>query len=426
MLGPDPRRISDQLVRLVQVIFSLVVAQSLLLYRSIIIDPFTYQHFTSLVALLAVYLTTVWSWIDWHITMEIRPYDIHRTIEKARLVADLGVVITYAYLLFTIEPFIDAPESDIHRHLIGYPILFALYVASGLMRRRAFGPLATNLFPIVLAGSLTLALVVGYRSDWYRGILSDLNLNAAGQAVVTIGLTVLVMSGYRVYRAKYSQYRRAKKTSGLTVGIDVDGVLGDQIAGVLPRIKRRFDLQLGEADITNWRLPIDGSDIAKEIALALKDSSYISDMPVHEGAATMIHAIYDNHSIAVITARPDETTHLTERWLYSNRLWHDELLHSKEATKSEHETHILIDDYLGNVSEYLQNSQGMAILVDRPWNRDRKHVKHWIDEGRLRLVTRLSEVPGIIDPRPQDRPGSSSGADVAHTVRAESSSSSHE
>jgi uncharacterized HAD superfamily protein len=143
-------------------------------------------------------------------------------------------------------------------------------------------------------------------------------------------------------------------------------------------------------------LSINGSDIAKEIGLALKDSSYISSMPVHDGASQMIEAVYENHQVAVITARPDETNHLTERWLFMNRLWHDELLHSKEATKSEHETQILVDDYLGNVDEFLQNSRGIAVLVDRPWNRDREVLRRWMEESRLRVVNALSEIPNII------------------------------
>jgi uncharacterized HAD superfamily protein len=396
LLGPDPRRISDQLVRLIQVVFSLVVAQSLLLYRSAILDPFAYSHSTALVALLSVYLTTVWSWIDWHTTMEIRPYDVHRRMERGRLVADLGVVITYAYLLFAIEPFIKAPESDISRHLIGYPLLFALYLASGLARRRAYGPLATSTRPIAVALLVSLGLVGTYQADWYRSLLSTLNLNRAGHSMVTIGLVVFVMIGYRIYRSRYGRRRRDKKSSGLIVGIDVDGILGDQIAGVLPRIARRFGLHLTESDIIDWELPVDGSNISKEIALALKDSTYISSMPVHADAREMIDAIYENHWIVIITARPDETNHLTERWLFSNRLWHDELLHSKEATKSEHETHILVDDYIGNVAEFLQNGRGTAVLVDRPWNRDREQVKHWMEEGRLRVVSALSELPGII------------------------------
>jgi hypothetical protein len=83
MSTPDPRRVSDQLVRLVQLLFGLVAVQPLLLYGDVFVQPFTYEHRTAVFALLAVYVTTVSSWIDWHITMEANPYDIYRGWEKA-------------------------------------------------------------------------------------------------------------------------------------------------------------------------------------------------------------------------------------------------------------------------------------------------------------------------------------------------------
>jgi hypothetical protein len=78
MSSPDPRRVSDQLVRLVQLLFGLVAVQPLLLYGDVFVQPFAYEHRTAVFALLAVYVTTVSSWIDWHITMEANPYDIYR------------------------------------------------------------------------------------------------------------------------------------------------------------------------------------------------------------------------------------------------------------------------------------------------------------------------------------------------------------
>lgn len=67
------RRISDQLVRLVQIIFGLVVAQSLALYRDVVVHPASDGHWLAALALATVYITTALSWIDWHVTMEYSP-----------------------------------------------------------------------------------------------------------------------------------------------------------------------------------------------------------------------------------------------------------------------------------------------------------------------------------------------------------------
>jgi hypothetical protein len=74
-MNQQDRRISDQLIRLVQILFAMVLAQSLVLYRAVVVHPLCQEHIVATLALLAVYVTTVWSWEDWSITMELRPYN---------------------------------------------------------------------------------------------------------------------------------------------------------------------------------------------------------------------------------------------------------------------------------------------------------------------------------------------------------------
>jgi hypothetical protein len=69
----------------------------------------------------------------------------------------------------------------------------------------------------------------------------------------------------------------------------------------------------------------------------------------------------------------------------------------KEASKSTRETAILVDDYLGNVTEYLRNTPGVAILVDRPWNQSRTEVAEQIKNGRLYIVKALGDIPQTVD-----------------------------
>jgi hypothetical protein len=56
---------------------------------------------------------------------------------------------------------------------------------------------------------------------------------------------------------------------GRSVGVDPDGVLANQVIGVLPRVAASYGVVLEYKDIVDWQLPIIGvessSDIAKEI-----------------------------------------------------------------------------------------------------------------------------------------------------------------
>jgi len=74
MSSLDQQRVSDQLVRLVQVFFALVLGQSLVLFKAVLLSPFTSDHWLAAVAWATVFYTTVASWVDWHVVMARRPY----------------------------------------------------------------------------------------------------------------------------------------------------------------------------------------------------------------------------------------------------------------------------------------------------------------------------------------------------------------
>ena len=398
------QRVSDQLVRLVQIIFALVIAQSLLLYRNILVHPFSHGNWLAALALGTVYLTTVLSWIDWHIAMENSPYNFNprnptRLAEQTRLGADLLVVTIYAYLLFSVDVFASHPTSEqLWRYLLGYSAVFAAYALSGLLRRITHGPRASKLAPILAFLALFTALWLAYfqgAAAWRSQVSSHtfhyVNL---GFVLAALGL----MLSYRVVRWELRRRDRNRKANGLLIGIDVDGVLGNQIVGLLPRIKARLGRELKYEDITDWELALGQSDIKQEILAAeLEDRDYVLRMPVHPGGRKLLDDLYPHHRVMVLTSRPPEIRGLTEQWLERSRLSFDELKSLADMKKSAWATDILIDDYLGNVREYLSNTNGRAVLVDQPWNRDRDEVRDWIKNGRLSTVIHLNQVRPIIE-----------------------------
>lgn len=69
----------------------------------------------------------------------------------------------------------------------------------------------------------------------------------------------------------------------------------------------------------------------------------------------------------------------------------------KEEKKSLYRPDILIDDYIGNVKEYLTNTTGTAILVNQPWNNSgRDEMEEWIPQHRLYIVMDIREAVAIV------------------------------
>jgi 5'(3')-deoxyribonucleotidase len=389
------QRISDNLVRLVQVVFGLVIAQSLLLYRAVIVAPGS-PHYLAAVALLVIYTTTVMSWIDWHNTMEFNPYNLnprhpYKLQEQLRLGLDLVIVSIYAYALFTIAIFEDNPRNSIARFLFAFPLIFLAYVVSGLLRRISHGRHASNVRVILefgiafgLVWLLYLLLAVGQYSSDDHAYRQWINL---GTLFAVFGIMVT----YRLRRSYLRTKQQGRKAHGLRIGVDIDGVLANQIAGILPRIKARHGIDLSYDDITDWQLPIGkSSDVKVEIENAMSDPQYILTMPLHAEATDFMETLFDENRLYIVTARPLEAKADTEAWLGKCKFRFDGLINLKERSKSMFQTDVLVDDYIGNVEEYLGNSSGIAVLVSQPWNRDHTSLADWESDPRLVYADDLS------------------------------------
>jgi hypothetical protein len=200
------RKISEHLVRLVQVLFGVVAGQSLLLYRHVITSPFHHWSVAAAIALFSIYMMIVWSWIDWTATMETRPYDFrpHRGIprgglvcqtERFRFYTDIAIVSVYAYILFQVEPLVKDPGADIRYLLLGYPLVFALYLASGILRMLRHGQRASKPRFILFWGAVYLGLFFAYRS--LRPRVDEFDLNIAALCA-----SLLIMYAFRTFRRR--------------------------------------------------------------------------------------------------------------------------------------------------------------------------------------------------------------------------------
>ncbi len=188
----------------------------------------------------------------------------------------------------------------------------------------------------------------------------------------------------------------------LSLGVDLDGVLANQVVGVLPRIEASYGVVLTYEDVSDWRLPITGADastdIAAEIVAAQTDRDYVLSMPAHGGARQMLEELRRDFRVVVLTARSGDALEWSVEWLRQNQLPFDDLAGSEEAKKSLHGVDALVvDDYLGNVEEFLTNTSGPAVLVDQPWNRvGREALSEYVSAKRLATVTMLRDVPAVL------------------------------
>jgi hypothetical protein len=206
--------LADQLLEPTKLVFAIVIAESLSEYRVVLTSPYHQHHYIALLALVGIYLTTVWSWLGWHAAHLATPYIVKddgtlpRT-EKWRFYADLGIVIAYAYTLFQVAPLIQDPRHDIVWLLVGYPIIVILYGLETGLRYKSYGRDARRAIPVGVTLLLHLLVAVVY-VKWRHSLAHDasahrdlLRLNAG-----ILVAALLVMAWYRRFNEYYKKKLR--------------------------------------------------------------------------------------------------------------------------------------------------------------------------------------------------------------------------
>jgi len=151
----EERQVSDslspRLTEFVTIVFGVVIAESFARYSSYILHPTLSLAF---VGLMAVYITTISSWIFYHRSAIRYPYNGGLGI--LRFALDFITVGLYAYLLYSLE--LIARSAQLTQYLVGFAVIFFVYIFSGLVRRKEHhDPKASR---VILLGAFFIAFLV--------------------------------------------------------------------------------------------------------------------------------------------------------------------------------------------------------------------------------------------------------------------------
>ncbi|MEQ8851489.1 hypothetical protein [Gimesia sp.] len=376
---------SKRIFWVIQTVFSLLLAKSLVQYKVCILDPFSSDYYLTTLGLALVYGTALWSWIDYSFSTIVSPYDFSRGkyFEKIRFFVDLLIVIAYAFLLFSLEKLQENKEANIESLLFCFSLIFLFYFLSGLLRRFRYGRHASRI-KIIIAFWLIFGFLA-YAYDYCYSVYPRKELLNVVFIILAIFTTIL----YRVLRMKYAHRKNG-------IAVDVDGVLADQITNLLPIIKDKYNVDLNYEDIKEWDLKITGTDtdVAEVIKEEQLHKKYVLSMQAIPGAVQAVKDLMCHFKIVIVTSRSSESDNWTKKWLDKHGIPFDAYVNMREGNKhnTDIDYEILIDDYLGNIEKYLTKSDGIAILFSQPWNHERSHLNKYIEAGRLYVFTEWEDI----------------------------------
>jgi hypothetical protein len=174
-VGDSHERAPESAARLVDVMFAVVVAQSFMSYSDVIVRPLSFGNWLGALALLLAYVAGIAMWVDWRLRPEMA-CDSGDTTSGASasllggLVADVGVVLAYAFVLFTVSAFVGQPDSpEVWRFVLGWLLLLALLTLKEVVAigRRAWASQNHTALAVRAAGLAALLVVyVLVRDQW--------------------------------------------------------------------------------------------------------------------------------------------------------------------------------------------------------------------------------------------------------------------
>jgi len=158
----------------------------------------------------------------------------------------------------------------------------------------------------------------------------------------------------------------------ITIAVDVDGVLAEQVIPVLQKIKEKYGISLSKEQITEWDYRIGDTDIKTEIELAEMEECFVRSMLPIEGCREALDILTRSFHVLVATSRHPITDSWTRGWLSANGIKYHRLVNTHAEGKSLPEVQILVDDYVGNIEEFVTSGSDsrQAILFSQPWNAD--------------------------------------------------------
>lgn len=168
------------------------------------------------------------------------------------------------------------------------------------------------------------------------------------------------------------------------VAVDLDGVLGDQVEGVLSRLREESRRSFPRQRIVAWNSRLGRVPFDKLMQRYLMDPKFVESMRVVPGSKRGMARLMRMAKVAVLTKRPQVTRAPTVKWVYNHFGKKPRVAIFEANPKSRFPARILVDDNLDNAADFAQSGRNRcSVLFSRPWNRDRSSVRPLIEAGKI-------------------------------------------
>ena len=157
----------------------------------------------------------------------------------------------------------------------------------------------------------------------------------------------------------------------MRIGIDLDGVLANVVAGVYEMTRRHYGVDVSAHEMVAWSAwpaPIKNT----REALRFMDEAYRMCLvpPMELDLAESVRKLRKKHRVCIITKRTNGSHCAVAKWLETEGIVYDSLVFADHReSKFIYPIDVLIEDAPYTVEEVKSHPLATLLLIDRPYNR---------------------------------------------------------
>lgn len=182
------------------------------------------------------------------------------------------------------------------------------------------------------------------------------------------------------------------------IAFDADGVLFNFTGGLCSAL-RAHGFEYTPDDVRHWDL---GRSFSREAVTAAREimssPGFCAGLEWYEGAANLVRYLRaQGHDVVCLTSpQPSPSPWKNEREAALSEVFSaKDVIFCSGGRKKHFAADVLVEDHPGNAREWLEaNPRGVAVLVDRPWNRPGA-AEFW-PHVRMIRATSLSRVATLV------------------------------
>jgi uncharacterized HAD superfamily protein len=191
----------------------------------------------------------------------------------------------------------------------------------------------------------------------------------------------------------------------MRIGLDVDEVLAEFLQGMLPWLRAEYDMRVSWYDMHTyafyeaWHVT---EDVARERIDRFLESQVFKSLDLVPGSRSGVARLAGEHSLVVVTSRPEYVGDVTRRWLKRSYgdVFEEVLLTnshgvgastSKAALVEEHGVDVHVDDNPAYCNNIVERTCADAVLLSKPWNTSRS-----VDDEVFRAVS-WEDILGVVE-----------------------------